>query len=165
MTSLNKFNFQTIFLFILMNIIYCEINFGKDINDTCSVNLQCLSGCCQKDKCEDTKKCKNFRNTVYVAVAIVGAALAIIFSIYLLISLYRIRKIFNEKAQQKRGTDSRQVIINNKLTIIRLHKPVRNLVAALLGLKNEGCDAGAFLLSAISISPCSLYNKYTNTTT
>ena len=111
MTSLNNINFQIIFLFTLMNIIYCEVNFGKDINDTCSVNLQCLSGCCQKDKCEDTKKCKNFRNSVDVA--IVGAALAIIFSIYLLISLYRIRKIFNERAQQKRGTDSRQVIINN----------------------------------------------------
>ena len=117
MTSLNKFNFQIIFLFILMNIIYCEVNFGKDINDTCSVNLQCLSGCCQKDKCEDTKKCKNFRNTVYVAVAIVGAALAIIFSIYLLISLYRIRKIFNERAQQKRGTDSKEVKINNNNNI------------------------------------------------
>ena len=41
-----------------------------------------------------------------------------------------------------------QVIINNKLTIIRLQSPVRNLVAVLLGLKNEGRDAGAFLLSA-----------------
>ena len=58
-----------------------------------------------------------------------------------------------------------QVIKNNKLTIIRLHKPVSNLVAVLLGLKNEGRDAGAFLVSAISISPCSLYNKHTNTTT
>ena len=115
MTSLNKINFQIIFLFILMNMISCEVNYGKELNESCSVNLQCVTGCCQKDKCEETKKCKTYRNTIYIAVAIVGAALAIIFTIYLLVSLYNIRKIFKEKAKQKRYSDNNtnQVMINN----------------------------------------------------
>ena len=80
MSSLNK-----ILLFFLINIIFCEIEYGKNIDDKCSVNLQCISGCCQNDKCVETKKCKSFRNTIYIVVAIVGAALAIIFTIYLLV--------------------------------------------------------------------------------
>ena len=115
MTSLNKINFLIIFLFILMNMISCEVNYGKEIDDKCSVNLQCISGCCQNDKCVDSKKCKDFRNKIYAVVAVVGAALAIIFTIYLLVSLYNIRKIFKEKAKQKRYSDNNtnQVMINN----------------------------------------------------
>ena len=109
MSSLNK-----ILLFILINIIFCEIEYGKDIDDKCSVNLQCISGCCQNDKCVDSKKCKDFRNKIYAVVAVVGAALAIIFTIYLLISLYFIRKNFREKANEKRATDGNQVKVDNK---------------------------------------------------
>ena len=55
-----------------------------------------------------------------------------------------------EAPMVKRGI---QVNINNKLTIIRLHMLVRNLVPALLGLKNE---------EGIFFSVLSLYNKRTN---
>ena len=110
MSSLSK-----IILFFLINIIFCEIEYGKNIDDKCSVNLQCISGCCHNDKCVDSKKCKDFRNKIYVVGAVVGAALAIIFTIYLLVSLYNIRKIFKEKAKQKRYSDNNtnQVMINN----------------------------------------------------
>ena len=109
MSSLSK-----IILFFLINIIFCEIEYGKNIDDKCSVNLQCISGCCQNDKCVDSKKCKDFRNKIYAVVAVVGAALAIIFTIYLLISLYFIRKNFREKAKKKRATDGNQVKVDNK---------------------------------------------------
>ena len=108
MSSLHK-----ILLFFLINIIYCEKEYGKNIDDKCSVNLQCISGCCQNDKCVETKKCKSFRNTIYIVVAIVGAALAIIFTIYLLVSLYFIKKKFMEKAKAKKDTDSKEVKVNN----------------------------------------------------
>ena len=109
MSSLSK-----IILFFLVNVIFCEIEYGKDIDDKCSVNLQCISGCCQNDKCVDSKKCKDFRNKIYAVVAVVGAALAIIFTIYLLISLYFIRKNFREKAKEKRATDAKKEKEDNK---------------------------------------------------
>ena len=109
MSSLKK-----ILLFILINITFCEIEYGKNIDDKCSVNLQCISGCCQNDKCVDSKKCKDFRNKIYVVVAVVGAALAIIFTIYLLTSLYFIRKNFRKKAKKKRATDAKKEKEDNK---------------------------------------------------
>ena len=54
-------------------------------DESCSVNLQCITGCCRNDKCVETKKCKEFRNTIYIIAAFVGAALAIIFTIYLIL--------------------------------------------------------------------------------
>ena len=43
-----------------------------------------------------------------------------------------------------------QVMINKKLTMIRLANAVRNLVPALFGLKNDG--RGPLLFDAINIS-------------
>ena len=104
--KINKMFLQIISLLLLMNFIYCQINYGKGLNDSCSVNLQCLTGCCQDDKCVETKKCKAFRNIIYVAVAIVGVVLAIIFTIYLMYSLCKIKKDFDEKAKAKRDTEN-----------------------------------------------------------
>ena len=42
-----------------------------------------------------------------------GAALAIIFTIYLLVSLYFIKKKFMERAKAKKETDSKEVKVNN----------------------------------------------------
>ena len=87
-----------IFLLFLINTIFCEIEYQKNIDEKCSVNLQCLSGCCQKDKCVETKKCKTFRNTIYIVVAIVCVVLAAIFAIYLWVNLCLIKKEFIKKA-------------------------------------------------------------------
>ena len=101
-----KITFQIFLLFLLINCIFCQINYGKDLNDTCSVNLQCLTGCCQEEKCVETDKCTEFRNQVYMGVAIVGIALAVIFTMYLFKSLRQIKDEFYKKAQEKRGTDA-----------------------------------------------------------
>ena len=89
-----------IFLFFLINIIFCEVEYQKNIDEKCSVNLQCLSGCCQKDKCVETKKCKTFRNTIYIVVAIVSVVLAGIFAIYLWCNLCKIKDEFKKKADE-----------------------------------------------------------------
>ena len=96
-----NFLFQILLLFFLINVIICVIEYNKDIDDKCSVNLQCKSGCCQKDKCVETKKCKKYRDTIYIVVAIVGVALAAIFTIYLLINLCIIKKEFMKKTEEK----------------------------------------------------------------
>ena len=93
--------FQILLLFILINVIICAFEYNKEIDDKCSVNLQCKSGCCQKDKCVETKKCKKFRDIIYIVVAIVGVVLAAIFTVYLLINLCIIKKDFMKKAEEK----------------------------------------------------------------
>ena len=93
--------FQLILFFYLINFIFCEIEYGKELNDTCSANLQCLSGCCDAELCVETSKCKELRNKIYYSVAIVGIGLAIIFTIYLIVNLNKIRKDFTDKARIK----------------------------------------------------------------
>ena len=87
-------------LFILLNIVLCAVEYNKAIDEKCSVNLQCQSGCCQGDKCVETKKCKTFRNTIYIAVAIIGIVLAAVFTIYLMRNLCKIKEEFDKKANE-----------------------------------------------------------------
>ena len=84
-------------IFILLNIVLC-VDYNKTLDEKCSVNLQCQSGCCQGDKCVETKKCKSFRNTIYMAVAIIGVVLAAVFTIYLMKNLCKIKDEFDKKA-------------------------------------------------------------------
>ena len=96
-------------IFILLNIIFCSIEYNKAINEKCSVNLQCQSGCCRGDKCVETKKCKTYRNTIYVVVAIVGVVLAAVFTVYLMINLCKIKKEFDIKANgAKKATEEKE---------------------------------------------------------
>ena len=58
----NRIIYGIITLSFLINVALCEIEYHKDVNETCSVNLQCETGCCQEDICVETIKCKEFRN-------------------------------------------------------------------------------------------------------
>ena len=75
--------------------------------------MQCISGCCQEKKCVETKKCKEFRNTIYIIVAIVGVILDIIFTVYLLVNLCRIKSEFKEKARKKKESEDKKKNDNN----------------------------------------------------
>ena len=111
MLSLHKcrnYLFQILLLIFLINVIICAVEYGKNIDEKCTVNLQCKSGCCQKDKCVETKKCKKFRDTMYIVVAVVGVVLAAIFTIYLMVNLCIIKKKFMEKAKQKTENEARE---------------------------------------------------------
>ena len=104
MLSLHKcrnYLFQILLLIFLINVIICAVEYGKNIDEKCSVNLQCKSGCCQKDKCVETKECKKFRDTMYIVIAVVGVVLAAIFTIYLMKNLCKIKADFKKKASEK----------------------------------------------------------------
>ena len=104
MLSLHKcrnYLFQILLLIFLINVIICAVEYGKNIDEKCSVNLQCKSGCCQKDKCVETKECKKFRDTMYIVIAVVGVVLAAIFTIYLMKNLWIKRRKKLKKKQKK----------------------------------------------------------------
>ena len=105
----NRIIYGIITLSFLINVALCDIEYHKDLNETCSVNLQCETGCCQEDICVETIKCKEFRNKIYIAAAIVGLALSAICTIYLMYNLRKIKNKFNEDVNKKRSTEGNQV--------------------------------------------------------
>ena len=105
----NRIIYGIITLSFLINVALCEIEYHKDVNETCAVNLQCETGCCQEDICVETIKCKEFRNKIYIAAAIVGLALAAICTIYLMYNLRQIKKGFNDGVKKKQFAEADQV--------------------------------------------------------
>ncbi len=99
-------NFTLLIIIILMiNHTQCDPtpsptpspDYGKAINETCSINFHCQSGCCSSKKCKEAKDCKDFIKKIYTIQVIVCVALVFIFSNYLLIYLRNIKKKFTEK--------------------------------------------------------------------
>ena len=105
-TNLKIISSLIIILFLQMNIILCDIEYNQPLDGECKVNLHCQSGCCSSNKCVETKKCKELRNTIYIIVACVGAALVILFTINLFHNLCKIRTEFNKKAEEKKEKEN-----------------------------------------------------------
>ena len=86
--------------------IWTSTSFYKDINETCSINLHCQTGCCSKELCAEAKKCKDIANDVYKYQVIVCIVLVFIFSNYLLLYLRKIKQKFEEKIRNNNAQNS-----------------------------------------------------------
>ena len=105
--------------FTLIILMICHINsepiktwastsFYKDINETCSINLHCQTGCCSKELCAEAKKCKDIANEVYKYQVIACIALVFIFSNYLLLYLRKIKQKFEAKIRNNNAQNPPQ---------------------------------------------------------
>ena len=98
-----------IILFFSLNPIKCDNTtdttdttattdtYNKTIGEKCSSNLECNSACCSSDKCSDTSKCEKLVRIVYIAEAALCFVFIIIFTIYLVIKLKKIKEDFQKK--------------------------------------------------------------------
>ena len=82
--------------------------YNKNINDSCSSNLECYSACCSSNKCAKTSKCKNLVKAVYIAEAALCLVFNIAFTIYLIIKLKKIKEDFQKKTSSPEEEQKKQ---------------------------------------------------------
>ncbi len=96
---INKLGFNIIIITLIFFIskVSCEEKYNKNNNATCSVDLECNSGCCKSGKCDFTTKCTDTAKLIYEYQAIGCAVLVFLFSSYLMKKLFNLKNDFYKK--------------------------------------------------------------------
>ena len=117
MGLLKKFHFLKKLSYTTIIIIYffyaqvkCSDNstYNKDIDESCSSNLECNSACCSSKKCAKTSKCENLVKAVYIGEAALCLVFIIAFTIYLIIKLKKIKEDFQKKTSSPEEEQKKQ---------------------------------------------------------
>ena len=96
-------NFKYLF-YLIISFLICFIKcdddaiYNKTIGAKCSSNLECNSACCSSDKCSETSKCEKLVTIVYICEAAICFLFIVVFTIYLIIKLRKIKEDFQNKA-------------------------------------------------------------------